>query len=116
MKLISSNWLQKKDAKKTKHIRIAFLNIQLFSGDNSPGRSRGDDGTKNLWQQKEAASRLLSYSAPDRPAKSSLHCLFPTDSGDVQRQKGRRKRCGHAVLADKAVSGQALRRELKRRG
>lgn len=38
------------------------------------------------------------------------------DGIGVQRQNGSMKRRGYAVLADKAYSGHALRRELKRRG
>ncbi len=49
-------------------------------------------------------------------AHESLFALRLLDGIGVQRQNGSMKRRGHAVLADKAYSGNALRNELKRKG
>lgn len=86
-----------------------------ISGDNWLGRSRGDFGTKIHLATDRNGLPLNIVLSPGQ-AHESQFAQRLLDATGVQRQNGSMKRRGYAVLADKADSGHALRRELKRRG
>lgn len=86
-----------------------------MTNDNSLGRSRGGYGTK-IHMATDGSGIPLNIVLSAGQAHESLFALRLLDGIGVQRQNGSMKRRGHAVLADKAYSGNALRNELKRRG
>lgn len=86
-----------------------------ISGDNGLGRSRGGFGTK-IHLATDGSGLPLNIVLSRRQAHESQFAQRLLDGIGVQRQNGSMKRHGYAVLADKAYSGHALRRELKRRG
>ncbi|WP_440864433.1 IS5 family transposase [Symbiopectobacterium purcellii] len=86
-----------------------------ITNDNSLGRSRGGYGTK-IHMATDGSGIPLNIVLSAGQAHESLFALRLLDGIGVQRQNGSMKRRGHAVLADKAYSGNALRNELKRKG
>lgn len=86
-----------------------------ITGDNSLGRSRGGFGTK-IHLATDGSGLPLNIVLSPGQAHESQFAQRLLDGIGVQRQNGSMKRRGHAVLADKAYSGQALRNELKRKG
>lgn len=86
-----------------------------IAGDNGLGRSRGGFGTK-IHLATDGSGLPLNMVLSPGQAHESRFALRLLDGIGVQRQNGSMKRCGYAVLADKAYSGHALRNELKRKG
>ncbi len=86
-----------------------------ITADNGLGRSRGGFGTK-IHLATDAGGLPLNIVLSPGQAHESQFALRLLDGIGVQRQSGSMKRRGHAVLADKAYSGHALRNELKRKG
>ncbi|MGE0972117.1 IS5 family transposase [Klebsiella sp. WOUb02] len=86
-----------------------------ITGDNGLGRSRGGFGTK-IHLATDGSGLPLNIVLSPGQAHESQFAQRLLDGIGVQRQNGSIKRRGHAVLADKAYSGHALRNELKRRG
>ena len=86
-----------------------------ITGDNGLGRSRGGFGTK-IHLATDGSGLPLNIVLSPGQAHESQFAQRLLDGIGVQRQNGSMKRRGHAVLADKAYSGHALRNELKRRG
>ncbi len=86
-----------------------------ITNDNSLGRSRGGYGTK-IHMAADGSGIPLNIVLSAGQAHESLFALRLLDGIGVQRQNGSMKRRGHAVLADKAYSGNALRNKLKRKG
>ena len=86
-----------------------------ITADNGLGRSRGGFGTK-IHLATDAGGLPLNIVLSPGLAHESLFALRLLDGIGVQRQSGSMKRRGHAVLADKAYSGHALRNELNRKG
>ncbi|MBG6240320.1 MAG: IS5 family transposase [Candidatus Symbiopectobacterium sp. Clec_Harlan] len=86
-----------------------------ITNDNSLGRSRGGYGTK-IHMATDGSGIPLNIVLSAGQAHESLFALRLLDGIGVQRQNGSMKRRGHAVLADKAYAGNALRNELKRKG
>lgn len=86
-----------------------------ITADNGLGRSRGGFGTK-IHLATDAGGLPLNIVLSPGQAHESQFALRLLDGIGVQRQNGSMKRRGHAVLADKAYSGHALRNELKRKG
>lgn len=86
-----------------------------ITGDNSPGRSRGGFGTK-IHLATDGSSLPLNIVLSPGQAHESQFAQRLLDGTGVHRQNGSMKRRGHAVLADKACSGHALRNELKSKG
>ncbi|SPW28359.1 Transposase and inactivated derivatives [Edwardsiella tarda] len=84
-------------------------------GDNGLGRSRGGFGTK-IHLATDGGGLPLNIVLSPGQAHESQFAQRLLDGIGVQRQNGSMKRRGHAVLADKAYSGHALRNELKSRG
>lgn len=84
-----------------------------ITGDNSLGRSRGGFGIKIHLATDGSALPLIIVLSPGQ-AHESQFAQRLLDGICVQRQNGSMKRRGHAVLADKAYSGQALRNVLKK--
>ena len=82
--------------------------------DNSLGRSRGGFGTK-IHLATDGSGLPLNIVLSPGKAHESQFALRLLDGIGVQRQNGSMKRRGHAVLADKAYSGHALRNELKKK-
>ncbi|MGG2141553.1 IS5 family transposase [Symbiopectobacterium sp. RP] len=85
-----------------------------ITNDNSLGRSRGGYGTK-IHMATDESGIPLNIVLSAGQGHESLFALRLLDGIGVQRQNGSMKRRGHAVLADKAYSGNALRNELKKR-
>lgn len=83
-----------------------------ITGDNGLGRSRGGFGTKIHLATGESGLPLNIILSPSQSHESQFAQRL-LDGIGVQRQNGSMKRRGHAVLADKAYSGHALRNELK---
>ncbi len=79
------------------------------------GRSRGGFGTK-IHLSTDGSGLPLNIVLSPGQAHESLFAQRLLDGIGVQRQNGSMKRRGHAVLADKAYSGHALRNELKNKG
>lgn len=90
-------------------------NYPDIAGDNGPGRSRGDFGTK-IHLATDSSGLPLNIVLSPGQAHESQFALRLLDGIGVQRQNGSMKRRGHVVLADKAYSGHVLRSELKKRG
>lgn len=86
-----------------------------IAGDNVLGRSRGGFGTK-IHLSTDGSGLPLNIVLSPGQAHESLFAQRLLDGIGVQRQNGSMKRRGHAVLADKAYSGHALRNELKSKG
>lgn len=86
-----------------------------ITGDNSLGRSRGGFGTK-IHLATDGSGLPLNIVLSPGQAHESPFAQRLLDGIGVQRQNGSMKRRGHAVLADKAYSGHALRNELKSKG
>lgn len=86
-----------------------------ITGDNSLGRSRGGFGTK-IHLATDGSGLPLNIVLSPGHAHESQFAQRLLDGIGVQRQNGSMKRCGHAVLADKAYSGHALRNALKNKG
>ncbi|ELR7428139.1 IS5 family transposase, partial [Escherichia coli] len=86
-----------------------------IDGDNGPGRSRGGFGTK-IHLATDGSGLPLNIVLSPGQAHESQFAQRLLDGIGVQRQNGSMKRRGHAVLADKAYSGRALRNELKNNG
>ncbi len=86
-----------------------------IDGDNGPGRSRGGFGTK-IHLATDGSGLPLNIVLSPGQAHESPFAQRLLDGIGVQRQNGSMKRRGHAVLADKAYSGRALRNELKNNG
>lgn len=82
-----------------------------IAGDNGLGRSRGGFGTKI-----HGSGLPLNIVLSPVQAHGSQFAQRLLDGIIVQRQNESMKRRGHAILADKAYSGHALRNELKRKG
>lgn len=85
-----------------------------IAGDNGLGRSRGGFGTK-IHLATDGSGLPLNIVLSPGQAHESQFAQRLLDGIGVQRQNGNMKRRGHAVLADKAYSGHALRNELKKR-
>lgn len=83
-----------------------------ITGDNSLGRSRGGFDTKIHLATDGSGLPLNIVQSPGQ-AHESQFAQRLLDGIGVQRKIGSMKRRGHAVLADKADSGHALRNELK---
>lgn len=79
-------------------------------GDNGLGRSRGGFGTK-IHLATDGGGLPLNIVLSPGQAHESQFAQRLLDGIGVQRQNGSMKRRGHAVLADKAYSGHALRNE-----
>lgn len=86
-----------------------------ITADSSQGRSRGGFGTK-IHLATDGNGLPLNIVLSPGQAHESQFAQRLLDGIGVQRQNGSMKRQGHAVLADKAYSGHALRNELKRKG
>lgn len=86
-----------------------------IAGDNGLGRSRGGFGTK-IHLATDGSGLPLNIVLSPGQAHESQFAQRLLDGIGVQRQNGSMKRRGHAVLADKAYSGHALRNELKNKG
>ncbi len=86
-----------------------------IDGDNGLGRSRGGFGTK-IHLATDGSGLPLNIVLSPGQAHESQFAQRLLDGIGVQRQNGSMKRRGHAVLADKAYSGRALRNELKNNG
>lgn len=86
-----------------------------IAGDNGLGRSRGGFGTK-IHLATDASGLPLNIVLSPGQAHESQFAQRLLDGIGVQHQNGSMKRRGHAVLADKAYSGHALRNELKNSG
>ena len=86
-----------------------------ITGDNSLGRSRGGFGTK-IHLATDGGGLPLNIVLSPGQAHESQFAQRLLDGIGVQRQNGSMKRRAHAVLADKAYSGHALRNELKSKG
>lgn len=86
-----------------------------IAGDNGLGRSRGGFGTK-IHLATDGGGMPLNIVLSPGQAHESQFAQRLLDGIGVQRQNGNMKRRGHAVLADKAYSGHALRNELKSKG
>ncbi len=86
-----------------------------ITNDNSLGRSRGGYDTK-IHMATDGSGIPLNIVLSAGQAHESLFALRLLDGIGVQRQNGSMKRRGHAVLADKAYSGNTLRNKLKRKG
>lgn len=86
-----------------------------IDGDNGPGRSRGDFDTK-IHLAADGSGLPLNIMPSPRQAHESQFAQRLLDSIGAQRLNGCIKRRSHAVLADKACSGRALRNELKNNG
>lgn len=82
-----------------------------IDGDNGLGRSRCGFGTK-IHLATDASGFPLNIVLSSGQAHESQFALRLLDGSGVQRENGSMKRCGHAVLADKAYSGHVLRNEL----
>ncbi len=85
-----------------------------IAGDNGLGRSRGGFGTK-IHLATDGSGLPLNIVLSPGQAHESQFAQRLLDGIGVQRQNGSMKRRGHAVLADKAYSGHALRKALKSR-
>ena len=83
--------------------------------DNSPGSSHGGFGIKIYLATDKSGLPLNIVLSPEQAYESQFAQRL-LDGNCVQRQNGSMKRRGHAVLADKACSGHALRNELKSTG
>lgn len=86
-----------------------------ITGDNGLGRSRGGFGTKIYLATDTSGLPLYIVLSPGQ-AHESQFAQRLLDGIGVQRQNGSLKRRAHAVLADKAYSGHALRNKLKNSG
>ncbi|EAP9281382.1 IS5 family transposase [Salmonella enterica] len=86
-----------------------------IAGNNGLGRSRGGFGTK-IHLATDGSGLPLNIVLSPGQAHESQFAQRLLDGIGVQRQNGSMKRHGHAVLADKAYSGHALRNELKNKG
>lgn len=86
-----------------------------IAGDNGLGRSRGSFGTK-IHLATDGNGLPLNIVLSPGQAHESQFAQRLLDGIGVQRQNGSMKRRGHAVLANKAYSGHALRNELKNKG
>ena len=80
--------------------------------DNSPGSSHGGFGTK-IYLATDGSGLPLNIVLSPGQAHESQFAQRLLDGIGVQRHNVSMKRRGHAVLADKACSGHALRNELK---
>lgn len=78
-------------------------------------RSRGGFGTK-IHLATDGSGLPLNIVLSPGQAHESQFAQRLLDGIGVQRQNGSMKRRGHAVLADKAYSGNALRNALKNKG
>lgn len=81
--------------------------------DNGLGRSRVGFGTK-IHLATDVSGLPLNIVLSPGQAHENQFAQRLLDGIGVQRQKGSMKRRGHAVLADKAYSGHALRNEPKK--
>lgn len=86
-----------------------------IAGEHGPGRSRGGSGTR-IYLVTDGSGLPLNIVLSSGLAHEIQFALRLPDGIGIQRQNGSMKRCGYAVLADKAYSGHALRNELKRKG
>lgn len=86
-----------------------------IAGDNGLGRSRGGFGTK-IHLATDGSGLPLNIVLSPGQAHESQFAQRLLDGIGVQRQNGSMKRRGHAVLADKAYTGHALRNALKNKG
>ncbi len=76
-----------------------------IAGDNGLGRSRGGFGTK-IHLATDGSGLPLNIVLSPGQAHESQFAQRLLDGIGVQRRNGSMKRRGHAVLADKAYSGQ----------
>lgn len=83
--------------------------------DQWKGHSHGGFGTR-IHLATDASGLSLNIVLRPGQAHESQFAQRLLDGIGVQRQNGSMKRRGHAVLADKAYSGRALRNELKNKG